>query len=290
VSISGFDGSQAWTSGTGYLPISVNLDGNEHNIDVQDVDFMPEVTQPILSLGKLLRAGYSFHFSDKGADCYSVSPCGSYKIPVVLGIDDLLHLPHFVRDGSDKEALPSPPAAMHSANIVRRTVSAVTSNYLHDLFVRASEEKVYQTMRMTHGYTAIRLPPHECSSCAEGNARARGLSHSKHHCKLIVADFSVSPPPDHTCEMHDYTVLVSADNDLTAEDYEDYEDEDAPDAVDSILLISSRPLLQDASWEASMFQGLIWKSCAPMRLCLWTTKATRAPSVVLIRLRFCWCV
>ena len=104
----GFNGETSWTQGQGYSAIEAEnlLSGNQVKLDIDDVDQFPGVYHPIWSLGKLLRAGYSFHLADKGKDCYALTPDGSAKLTVELGPDDMLWLPHTQRSGKDAERLP----------------------------------------------------------------------------------------------------------------------------------------------------------------------------------------
>ena len=233
VSIEGFDGSIKWTAGNGYLPIAVSnqVDGSSCNLDIADCDRMQGLSQAIMSLGKLLRLGWEFHFTMLGKDCHAVSPDGYTKVKVELGRDDILRLPHTIRHGADAAMLPDLPGhgnkgslplpAKQRACVVSRHVDGATAAFLHDLFLHCSEDRCYYTLLHTVGYKAVRLPKHECTTCAQSNARRHGLRH-----KPVPA---VPPAP---C-----LVNTEAAGDLDYEDVDDdeYCDSDMSDNDDGLL-------------------------------------------------------
>ena len=57
--VSGFDGSEAWTQGSGHLALRLTDEStkNEFNMIIDDVDKF-DSARPILPMGKLLREGY----------------------------------------------------------------------------------------------------------------------------------------------------------------------------------------------------------------------------------------
>ena len=128
-------------------------------MDIGDVDILDTVSSPILSLGKLLRAGFDFHFSENGKDCYATSPGGAHKFAVELGDDDILRLPHEIRHGNDADLLPVPARV----TAVRRTVDAATAQFLHDTFNHCSMDKIYNTLGVTKGYDQVKLPDPHCN-------------------------------------------------------------------------------------------------------------------------------
>ena len=78
VMLTGFDNSQSLTTGNGFLPVLFydQNTGTAVKADIEDVDRMPGLNSSLLSLGKLLRAGYEFHFGEQGRDCYMLTPSG----------------------------------------------------------------------------------------------------------------------------------------------------------------------------------------------------------------------
>ena len=126
--LTGFDGSMqwtSWTSGNGYLPISVQdcETGVPTPIDISDVDLMSgELMTNILSLGKLLRCGFSFQMIDAD-NCWAVSPGGANRIKLQLGRDDILRMPHSIRSGSNANRIP--------VLALRRSTDDGTYNYVH---------------------------------------------------------------------------------------------------------------------------------------------------------------
>jgi hypothetical protein len=113
VSLMGFDNSQQWTQGTGYLPLEWMTRENDTWIahDIQSVDAMHNISSPILSMGKLIRDGFDFFLGDKGKEMYLTDPTGTYTVRLELGMDDIVRLPHMVRTGKHQASLPSTPAA-----------------------------------------------------------------------------------------------------------------------------------------------------------------------------------
>ena len=138
------------------------------------MDNLSTVAAPILSLGKLLREGWAFHF--EGKDLYALTPGGAHKLQVKLGEDNILRLPHTIRTGKDSEPLPSPG----KVSAVRHTIDKATSQLLHDIFNHASMEKIFQTLGVTKGYKQVRLPDFHCDACPQAKARRRGISHKVH--------------------------------------------------------------------------------------------------------------
>jgi hypothetical protein len=92
----GFNNSISWTLGSGCLPIQLKdeISGEQVSMKVDDVDKLDSSNEPILSLGKLLKLGFNFHFVDFGKSCVAMSPDGKMKFNVSLGSDDVLRLEH----------------------------------------------------------------------------------------------------------------------------------------------------------------------------------------------------
>ena len=224
ISLTGFDNSQQWTTGNGYLPISVRDDHTDIpiSIDVPDVDHLATVSSSLLSLGKLLRAGYEFHFSEQGRECYMLTPGSAHKVLVELGVDDILRLPHTVRTGPDSEPLPVLPSSQVLA--VRRTVDYADATFLHDIFNHVSAEKIYQTLGVTKGYVQTRLAKVHCNSCALANARCKGLSHKRPDTSLHV-DTHPGSTVGHRCRL----IMAVIENDLPAPPDPVFDDVEEPE-------------------------------------------------------------
>ena len=182
--LSGFDGSTQWTEGNGYLPISVTdeLTGTRIPLDIEDADLMTEnlITQ-ILSLGKLLRSGFDFHMTDRGKECYAVTPGGAHKIRVELGHDDLLRMHHHVRSGVDAARIHKLPAQV---NALRRTVGDIAGSeaayrFFHEVLNHCSVEKIFRTLGATKGFKQVHLKDFFCETCAQCKARDFGLRQKK---------------------------------------------------------------------------------------------------------------
>jgi hypothetical protein len=173
-SLSGFDNSQQWTEGNGYLPLTIrdHLTGEEAKIEIEDVDQLPQVTSRILSVGKLLRKGYKFYF-ENADDLMMVTPGGAHKVKVELSEDDIIRLPNQVRTGDSIRPLPKLSEGVHA---LKRTAGAATAQLLHDVLNHTSAEKVYRTLGATKGYQQKRFEDVHCDTCARAKARSFGLS------------------------------------------------------------------------------------------------------------------
>jgi hypothetical protein len=77
-SLTGFEGSQGWTEGNWYLPVSLSdgSTGKEVKVDFDNIDKMTRIQSNILSMGKLMRAGWDFHLTNFGDECVAVGPGG----------------------------------------------------------------------------------------------------------------------------------------------------------------------------------------------------------------------
>ena len=180
IALTGFDHSKQWTQGMGYLPLTAHdeISNQQIQLDINEVDKINGLASEILSLGKLLRHGYEFYFTNYGKDCYGYTPGRSAKLRVELGLDDILRLPHKLREGVDSIPLPTTNDSA-SVMAVRRTLSELDAHFLHDLFNHSGMERIHRTIMVTQGYTTKRFHDHHCASCAVAKARRKGLSHSK---------------------------------------------------------------------------------------------------------------
>ena len=177
VPLKGFNGSVSWTSGSGTMPIVLQdqVSGNKVTMHVDNVDKVDSNSEPILSLGKLLRLGVDFHFTDFGKTCEAITADGNMRFAVTLSEDDVLRINHDVTTTGG--VVGDTVNLVAECNKVTRQLDNATPIILHNLFNHGSDEIVYQTLLHTHGYEAKRWKPFHCSACAQANARKRGISH-----------------------------------------------------------------------------------------------------------------
>ena len=179
IPLTGFNESSpsVWTTGNGYLPLTFHDQRTDSSValDIDNVDKLDTVTVPILSMGKLLRKGFKFYF-ESPEDLVCMLPGGHTSVAIELGGDDILRIPHAVRKGTASAPIPVSPAAVMK---VTRIPESHNSEILHDIFCHRNMEKIYQTLRHTIGYEAVRLPDFFCDICAQMRAIRKGLSHSK---------------------------------------------------------------------------------------------------------------
>ena len=109
ISISGFNSNTTptWTQGNGYLPLTScnTITGQPRSYDVWDSDKPGTVALDILSLGKLVRANWPFHF-ESADSLVAVTPDKQSRFNVELGNDAILRLPHDMRSGRQSAPLP----------------------------------------------------------------------------------------------------------------------------------------------------------------------------------------
>ena len=175
VSLTGFNGDSTWTQGNGYLPLSVLDASSDTDVshDIHDVDKLDSVVSPVLSMGKLIRMKWKFRF-DGPDELVAYLPGQQCSIRVDLGDDDILRLPHELRQGKSSVPLPqSAGACLH----VKRTPSQASFAFLHSVFCHRGAEKIYRTLLNTKGYKAERLEDIFCDVCAQIKAKRKGLSH-----------------------------------------------------------------------------------------------------------------
>ena len=232
--LAGFNGSTQWTEGNGYLPATMQdgTTGEHFKVDIDDTDLMSKnLVSKILSLGKLLREGWDFHFTDRGSNCTGTTPGGAHTVEVMLGLDDILRVSHKLRTGADKAPLPVQPQlspdAVHS---VKRSAADATASFLHDTFFHRSAEKIFRTIGVTKGYELkTRLPDHHCNTCAQCKARNFGLSQKRLAMPVLDA-------PDHDPVFDD-------DNNLDADDYDPEEPSELiADNLEYIAPVAGRQL------------------------------------------------
>ena len=127
-SITGFESNTkpTWTQGTGYLPLTAcdAVTGQPRSFDVSDLDKLSTVALDILSLGKLIRANWSFYV-ESADNLVAVTPDKRSRFRVELGDDDILRLPHEMRSG--RQSAPLPEILQQKAQVLhakRVTVAA----------------------------------------------------------------------------------------------------------------------------------------------------------------------
>ena len=138
-----------------------------------NVDLMHGLMSNLLSMGKLMRMGWEFHFTDSGCNCWAAVPGAQIKVAVELGDDDIVRLPHSICMRSGKSAQPVPVLAFN-----KRHMPDLDSVLVHVIFNHSSGERIYQTLRVTKGYKAARLAPCNDIACSIANARSCGLRHT----------------------------------------------------------------------------------------------------------------
>ena len=148
VSLTGFDSSQQWTSGYGYLPVQFlsRETGATVSQDVQSVVVMQNLVHPILLMGSLIRSGYDFVLGDSGKDMYATIPGGD-TVRLELGVDDIVRLPHAIRTSRSKEALLV--LKLQSVGAISRTMKEMNGVIMHQVFNHSNRETLYYTLTNT---------------------------------------------------------------------------------------------------------------------------------------------
>lgn len=194
-SLTGFDSSSSptWTQGNGYLPLIAKdmATGEKRAFDLYDSDKLSTVTLDILSMGKMIRANWEFHF-ESADNLIAIPPCKQSRFKVELGMDDILRLPHELREGAAATPLPVPnkPVPCDAPVLsVRRVPEEVNALMLHDIFLHRGMEKIFRTLEHTVGYIAVRLPDPHCSWCAQAKSQRRGLH--THNTAIVPVDAEV---------------------------------------------------------------------------------------------------
>ena len=160
-SISGFNSNTqpTWTQGNGYLPLTAcdTVTGQPRSFDLWDSDKLSTVTFDIPSLGKPVRADWSFYFESVDS-LVAVTPDKQSRFEVELGDDAIHHLPHDMRSG--RQSAPLPEILQKKAHVLsaKRVPEALNALLLHGIFLHCGMETVYNTMLHTCGYVAQQLP------------------------------------------------------------------------------------------------------------------------------------
>ena len=115
---------------------------------MRDSDKLNTAALDILSLGKLVRAGWSFYF-ESADKLVAVTPDKQSRFRVELGDDDIRRLPHELRSGKQAAHLPAIlqqdiNRLQQQAQVLhaKRVPEALNALLLHDIFLHRGMEKV----------------------------------------------------------------------------------------------------------------------------------------------------
>ena len=176
VKLTSFTGKATWTAGNGYIPLECHddLSGNSFGIDIENADYTTETVSTLLSMCKLLRAGWKFDL--ELGSTFAFTPSGQ-RVDLIVGSDDVLRIPHTLREGEASKQLPKAPI-----NAAKEASKGVSPEFLHQLFNHSNPDKIHRTLGVTKGIKQPHspLPGCKCTSCASANARRKGLSHKQY--------------------------------------------------------------------------------------------------------------
>ena len=176
VKLTSFTGKETWTSGNGYIPIDCHddLSGNSFSIDIDNADHSTDTVSTLLSMCKLLRAGWKFDL--ELGSTFAFTPTGQ-RVELIIGTDGVLRIPHTLREGDQAKQLPKA-----IINAAKQSNEGVNPAFLHQLFNHANPDKVHRTLGATKGIKQPHspLPGCHCTACAAANSRRKGLSHKQY--------------------------------------------------------------------------------------------------------------
>ena len=158
--------------------------GNSIKMDIENAEAMSGIQSNILCMGKMVKLGWHFQFGDYGNIMEATQPGGAHTFKVDLGSDDILRLPHNIRQGQDSAPLPVIPA---SINALRRTAPNAVYRFMHATFNQCGEEKLYQTLIHTSGYKPEKFESEHCNTCAQAKVRNFGLKHGTCNAEINLA-------------------------------------------------------------------------------------------------------
>lgn len=120
-SLTGFDSSSqavTWTEGNGYLPLAIKdtRSGETVSVDLYDADKLNTVALDLLSMGKMIRAKWEFHFESEDK-MYAIPPQNQAEFDLKLGSDDIIRFPHSLRTGKAAAPLPRSAAVLHAKRV-----------------------------------------------------------------------------------------------------------------------------------------------------------------------------
>ena len=189
VKLTSFTGKETWTSGNGYIPIDCHddLTGNTFSIDIDNADHSTDTVSSLLSMCKLLRAGWKFDL--ELGSTFAFTPTGQ-RVELIVGTDDVLRIPHTLREGDHAKQLPTA-----IINAVKHTDEGVNPTFLHQLFNHANPDKIHRTLGATKGIKQPHspLPGCHCTACAVANSRRKGLSHKQYTILNIGVEDQIDP-------------------------------------------------------------------------------------------------
>ena len=213
--LTSFTGEDRWTEGAGYVHMELHddLTGQHFPLDIANTDYMSDAPSDLLSMCKLIRAGWRFEL--ELGSLYGYTPNGQ-RVSLLMNSDDVLRMPRTIRE--DKAELPIPDPSV-TINVAQTTHEGVSSDFLHRLFNHSNPEKVHQTLGVTTGIKqpACQMKGCKCTACATANARRRGLKHTQ---------FSMVCMATVSTDMPGLDSVESAQDD--EDDYEDYECDGCP--------------------------------------------------------------
>ena len=108
---------------------------------IDNADHSTETVSTLLSMRKLLRAGWKFDLELGTTSAFT--PTGQ-RVDIIMGVDDVLRLPHTLREGDSSKQLPSAPI-----NAVRKSDDGVNPEFLHQLFNHGNPDKIHRTLGVT---------------------------------------------------------------------------------------------------------------------------------------------
>ena len=136
IKLTSFTGEPAWTTGNGYIPMTIQTDHQSKpvDIDIEDADRFAGTQATLLSLVKLVNSNWKFDLGPEGL--YAYLPDGERV--TLVSRDNVLYLPHITRTNE--------AAKQNGIHNVSRQPEYATSKFFHKLFNHANAEKVNKTL------------------------------------------------------------------------------------------------------------------------------------------------
>jgi hypothetical protein len=202
ICVTGFNNSREYTQGSGFMPcIFRDADtGASFSYAIEDCHRMDNIAKRLLSLGKLLRQGFTFVALDHGNYIRLRTPDEAHVIRVELGEDDILYLEHTLQQDSA------------CANYVKKKFATGSYEMLHHLFSHASMSKVLKTLDHTTGLKLDgKATDFFCVSCSSAKNKRKGMRHAR-ACPLHAEGEVIADDGLH----HDDAHLVDNEDDYIA--------------------------------------------------------------------------
>ena len=172
----GFSGETKASGGTGDLNVRVETtSGAKININFDDADQVDTASHDLLSLGKMIKDGWSFHLDDSD-HLKAWSPKGE-EIVLALTDSDLLSL----------------PLSGGEVNQISRLMDKPSATFLHRTLNHGSAMKICKTLEHTQGYKAKGVPDVKCPSCALTKSMRRAIGRGRLS-EINVIDSDESSP------------------------------------------------------------------------------------------------